>query len=478
MTRTTTDVAIVGAGIWGLAAHHFLRRLAPHLKVQLYEAAAVAGGAISTIRRGDFLFEPGPNSLLDNSPELRRLLDETGLAAQIVEARAEAARSRFIVRGGRLRKLPTSPPAMIRSDLFSLSAKLHLARELFVRRAPADAEETLEQFVLRRLGREFLDYAVDPFVSGTFAGVPAELCVRSAFRRLWNLEQNHGSLIRGAIKMARERKKTAAAAGADEKAAGAVQAGPSGKMLTFADGLQTLTRTLSAPAADRLTTGAQLQSVSRNDSGFVLGFDGASGALEVGAASVLLTMPSHAYANVRFNFDIPGAALRDIPYPPVTAVFFGYRQYPLGAPPEGFGFLVPRVEQRRILGTLWNSSAYPGRAPAGGAAFTTYIGGRRQPEITTWDDERLIAAVQDELRELMGIETAPDEIILRRWERAIPQYVMGHPQVMSAIDAVEQAQPGLLVGGNFRGGISVGDCVSRAFEAAQKIAAHLPVAAG
>jgi protoporphyrinogen/coproporphyrinogen III oxidase len=474
MTRTTTDVAIVGAGIWGLATHHFLRRLAPHLKVQLFEAAATAGGAISTVRQGDFLFEPGPNSLLDNSPELQRLLDETGLSAQLVEARPEAAKSRFIVRGGRLRKLPTSPPAMIKSDLFTLGAKLHLARELFVRRAPADAEETLEQFVLRRLGREFLDYAVDPFVSGTFAGVPAELCVRSAFRRLWNLEQQHGSLIRGAIRMARERKKAAAAAGDDAATAGAVQAGPSGKMLTFADGLQTLIGTLASPANDTLTTSARLTSVDREEAGFCLGFDSPSGPLTVAASSVLLTLPSHAYGDVRFGFEIPAAALRDIPYPPVTAVFFGFRQYPLGAPPEGFGFLVPRVEQRKILGTLWNSSAYPGRAPAGGAAFTTYIGGRRQPEITEWDDDRLIEAVRDELRDLMGIETAPDEVILRRWERAIPQYVMGHPQVMSDLDAVEQAQPGLFLGGNFRGGISVGDCVSRASEAARKIADLLP----
>jgi len=470
MPRSTTDVAIVGAGIWGLAAYHFLRRLAPSRRVQLFESAPAAGGAISTVREGYFLFEPGPNSLLDNSPELRRLLDETGLTAQIVEARTEAASSRYIVRGGRLRKLPTSPPTMIKSDLFSLGAKLHLARELFVRRAPADLEETLEQFVLRRLGREFLDYAVDPFVSGTFAGVPAELCVRSAFRRLWSLEQNHGSLIRGAIRMARERKKAAAATGANTDAAGAVQAGPSGKMLTFADGLQTLISTLAEPATDDLTTGVRLTSVDRTSSGFALGFDGASGPLEVTASSLLLTFPAHAYADVRFGFDMPAAALRDIPYPPVTAVFFGYKRYPLGDPPAGFGFLVPRVEQRRILGTLWNSSAYPGRAPVGGAAFTTYIGGRRQPEIAAWDDDRLIDAVRDELRDLMGIETAPDEVILRRWKRAIPQYVMGHPQVMSAIDAVEQAQPGLIVGGNFRGGISVGDCVSRAFEAAQKIA--------
>lgn len=471
MTRTTTDVAIVGAGIWGLSAAHFLRRLAPRARVRLFEAAPRAGGAISTEKRRDFLFEPGPNSLLDNSPELRRLLQETGLAPLVVEARPEAARCRFIVRGGRLRRLPMSPPALLRSDLFSLGAKLRLACEPFIGRASADIEETLEQFVLRRLGREFLDYAVDPFVSGTFAGVPAKLCVRSAFRRLWDLEKSHGSLIRGAVKLARERKRAANAI--DGGLAGQVQAGPGGKMLTFVGGLQTLVDTLSEPMDDNLTTGVRLTSLHREGSGFVLRFDGDAEPLDVAACTVLLTIPAHAYTGVQFGFDIPAADLRDIPYPPVTAVFFGYDQHPLVDPPDGFGFLVPRVERRRILGTLWNSSAFPGRAPDGGAAFTTYVGGHRQPEIALWEDDRLIDAVVDELRDLMGMTVAPDEVIVRRWERAIPQYVIGHPTVMNAVDALEEAQPGLHVGGNFRGGISVGNCVSRACESAQKIAASL-----
>lgn len=464
------DATIVGAGIWGLAAYHFLKRQAPDARVRVVEAGPRAGGAISTVRQGDYLFEPGPNSLLDNSPELRRLLSETGLDGQVVEARPAAAKSRYIVRDGRLQRLPMSPPAFLKADLFSWGAKLRLAREPFVSPAPADANETLEEFVLRRLGREFLDYAIDPFVSGTFAGVPEELCVRAAFRRLWDLEQTHGSLIKGAIRKARERKKAAAAAGGDTSDAGQVQAGPSGKMLTFAGGLQTLVDHLAGQVGGDLVTGARLTAVERDEDGFVVYVDGAE---PLRSAQLLLTIPAHGWASVRFGFDVPLDDLSGIPYPPVAALFFGYDQHPLADPPDGFGFLVPRVEQRRILGTLWNSSAYPGRAPDGGAAFTTYIGGRRQPEIAGWDDERLIAAVREELRDLMGISGAPDVVLLRRWERAIPQYVMSHPQVMQQVDRLEQQQPGLHVGGNFRGGISVGDCVSRACEAAGRMAQRL-----
>lgn len=467
MNERRTDVAIVGAGIWGLATHHFLQQRAPDTDVRLFDAAGVVGGTIGTVRLGDFLFEPGPNSLLDNSPELRRLLQETGLAEQIVEARPSAAKNRYIVRGGRLRRLPTSPPAFLKTDLFSWRAKLRLAREPFIRPSDPEAVETLEQFVLRRLGREFLDYAVDPFVSGTFAGVPAELSVRSAFRRLWSLEQNHGSLIRGAMAMARQRKRDAAAAGDDADAAGAVQAGPSGKMLTFEGGLQTLVDKLAEPAA--VTTGARLLSVHRLPTGFDLQFQTQEGVLKVSAPKVLLTLPAHAYQDIDTNFDLPRTALSEVPYPPVAAVFFGYKRYPLPVLPEGFGFLVPKVENRRILGTLWNSAAYPGRAPEGGAAFTTYVGGRRQPDNASWDDDRIIDAVRGELRDLMGIEPAPDEVVVRRWQRAIPQYVLGHADVMTAVDDVEQSHPGLHVGGNFRGGISVGDCVSRACETADKL---------
>lgn len=464
-------VAIVGAGIWGLSTAHFLSRLAPGTPPTVYEAEPRAGGAVQTVRRGDFLFEPGPNSLLDNSPELRELLRQTELDGQIVEAREAAAKSRFIVRDGRLRRLPMSPPAFVRADLFSTGAKLRLLREPFVRAADPEAEETLEAFVLRRLGREFLDYAVDPFVSGTFAGLPSELCVRSAFRRLWNLEQTHGSLIRGAIRMAKERKRAAAAAGAEAGDAGQLQAGPSGKMLTFADGLQTLVDTLAAPLGKRLRTGHRLRAVQRHEDGFRLRFDTPDGEYSCTCRAVLLTLPAHAYGGLECDFDVPVAALDRIPYPPVVAVYFGYNQHPLADAPEGFGFLVPRVEQRQILGTLWNASAYPGRAPAGGTAFTTYVGGRRQPELASLSDDQLIEAVAGELRDLMGIQPGPDEAIVHRWPQAIPQYLVGHIGIMAEVDALEQRCPGLFVGGNFRGGISVGDCVSRASETAQRLAA-------
>lgn len=466
------DVVIVGAGMSGLTTAHYLRRQGIE-DILLIEGAGQAGGAVQTRQLDGFLFEPGPNSLLDNSPAMKGLISQLGLDDRVIVA-ADVARKRYVVRDGRLQPLPMSPPSLIKSKLFSWKTKLRLAREPFISPAPSDAEETLEEFVLRRLGREFLQYAIDPFVAGTFAGRPEDLCVRSAFKRLWDLEQHHGSLIRGAFAMAKERKAAAKAAGNSQGDEGEIQAGPSGKMLSFDGGLQTLVGALTSPCSDRLLTGHAYLGVRRQDGGFRVTSMSTDGAHEVDARVVLLTLPAHTYPSLEFgDIDMPVADIGAIPYPPVTAVFFGYHQIPTEHPLDGFGFLTPRLENRRILGTLWNSVAYTGRAPEGGLALTTYVGGMRQPENTKYSDEEMVDVVYEELRDLMGIQLRPDISVVHRWQQAIPQYVMGHRQLSERIDAAEIEAPGLFVGGNFRGGISLGDCVTRSEELSGQIARFL-----
>jgi oxygen-dependent protoporphyrinogen oxidase len=194
----------------------------------------------------------------------------------------------------------------------------------------------------------------------------------------------------------------------------------------------------------------------------------------VDARVVLLTLPAHTYPSLEFgDIDMPLIEIGAIPYPPVTAVYFGYNKRPTEQPLDGFGFLTPRLENRRILGTLWNSVAFPDRAPEGGLAMTTYVGGMRQPENTQWSDEEIVDVVYEELRDLMGIQLRPDVHAVHRWEQAIPQYVMGHQQLMEKVDAAEVEAPGLFIGGNFRGGVSLGDCVTRGEQVAGQIATFL-----
>lgn len=293
--------------------------------------------------------------------------------------------------------------------------------------------------------------------------------MRSAFRRLYALEQKHGSLIRGAIRLKKQRRKEQ-----PEGESSRLQTGPSQRLFSFAGGFGTLVQALTDELGDDLLMGRAVQSIHRDGDTFSLLCSSPNGELQVKANSVALTIDARAYPEVAFGFDFPfRAALAQIPHPPVTSVFFGYHRNPLGRDLDGFGFLTPRLEQRRILGTLWNSCLFAGRAPEGGIALTTFVGGRRQPDNATWQDDQLVGAVREELRDLMGLEPPPDEAIVHRWPHAIPQYRVGHRDFVRRVEAFERGQPGMYLVGNYRGGISLGDCVSQAHSMSAKIATKI-----
>ena len=454
------DIAVVGAGITGLTTAHFLT--ARGLNVRIIEAGARAGGAIRTTRRGRFQVEHGPNSLLDTNPVLHELFADLGIADELIYA-SEEAKNRYILRNGQLHPLPMSPPALIKSKLFSRRAKLRLLCEPFIGRSPVAAEETLARFVERRLGKEFLDYAIDAFVAGVYAGVPEKLSVRDAFPKLYRLEEKYGSIFKGAILGKRERRKS----GQTSK--------QSARMFSFRKGLQTITDALVQKQEGSLHLGARLVAVHKETDGYMLDLISGEKGWQLKTRSLLLTIPVHAYQNLEFGFAIDSArqALEQIYYPPVTVLFFGYEQNPGGRPLDGFGFLIPTREQRQILGTIWSSTLFPDRAPAGGVALTSFVGGVRQPDNARMDDDALVDAVYAELRDLMGIEPRPDEVVIERWEHAIPQYQPGHRQLIAELKKCEVQHPGLYIGGNFRGGISVADCIEQSQKMADRIAVDL-----
>ncbi len=452
------EVAVIGAGVTGLTLAHLLDRQG--IPVRVYEAQSRPGGAIRTSHEGGFLIEHGPNSAQDTTPLLHQLFAGLGIADQL-EYASPAAKNRYVVRGGKLHAVPLGPPALLGTRLFSGAAKLRLLVEPFVRRSDPEQDEDLAHFVERRLGREFLDYAIDPFVSGVFAGLPEKLSVRSAFPRLWELEQRYGSLIKGAILGARERRKRQD------------QSKQSAQSFSFKEGLQTLTNALVRALGDKVHTGTPLQVLRQTPEGFALEL--ANHPEVVRARAVVLTIPAHGYEGLELGFDCTAArqALAQIYYPPVAVVFCGYRRNPMDHPLDGFGFLVPRRENRQILGSLWNSSLFGGRAPEGGLALTVFVGGSRQPEHALWPEDKLLGVVAEELKELLGLQERPDHQALFRWPRAIPQYQVGHQRLMEAVEACERQHPGLYLGGNFRGGISVADCVKSAHTLADRVAGAL-----
>ncbi len=437
-----TTVAVIGAGITGLTAAWTLRR--EGLDVVVFEAAPRGGGAIGSFRVGEWLHETGPNALMENSAEVPALIEEIGLAKQRVYA-SPAAKKRYVVRDDVMHAMPGSPVAFALTDLFSWKAKLKLLGEPWRRRASADEEESVAQFVNRRLGREFLDYAVNPFVGGVYAGDPARLSVKHGFPKLWKLEQEHGSLIRGAI--------------ARRNASG----GPAGRMFSFAGGLQELPRTMEHLLAGAVRRGTRVRAVRRTGAAWEVEFKTAGVVLKEKFAAVICALPPDGLAKIAFEGFAHAAELKEwsrIEHAPVASVFTGWRREAVAHPLDGFGVLVPEVERGNVLGTLFSSTIFPRRAPDGHVALTTFVGGVRQPELAGLSEEELCDLVADELRLLVGARGRPEYVHVARWPRAIPQYTLGYGRYLEICAKAEKAAPGLLIGGNGRDGISLSNCIA------------------
>ena len=438
------DVLVLGGGLSGLVAAFELQKRG--LVVGVVDANDAPGGVIGTRARDGFLYETGANSALDTTPLLNELFAEVGVA----EARRDAstvANTRYVVKNGALVALPTSPGAFLTTGAFTLGAKLRLFREPFIAAAPPQAEESIAAFVRRRLGNEFLDYAIDPFVSGIYAGDPEQISVPAAFPRLHALEQKYGSLIRGQIMGARERRKN------PEKAKNAAMS------FSFDRGMQVFPRALAGRLAHYLP-GTRVESIVRRPGG-----DYDVRALRAGtpvafaARALVVAAPAYRAAAFLEPLSAPLArALEAIRYAPVSVVASAYRREDVRHDLAGFGFLVPKKERRHILGSLFSSSMFEGRAPAGHVLLTTFVGGLRNPEMTTLPDGELTGAVEEELAALVGAgKPLWHEIV--RWTHAIPQYTLGHLERIAAVDRAAAAFPGLFWCANWRGGVSVSDCV-------------------
>ena len=448
------SVIVVGAGISGLSTAYFLDRAGSD--VTLLELEAVSGGTMQTVREDGWLVETGPTSSLETTPLLREMVKELGIGDEWVYADASADK-RYILRGGKLHPLPMTPLAFLVSGLWGGRAKLRLLGEPIVGRAPA--EESIAQFVTRRLGKEFLDYAIDPFVSGVYAGDPARLSVRAAFPKLYALEEKYGGLMKGMI------------LGAGERRQRAEKAKDKARMFSFRGGMQTFPRAIARRLGAKIRYGCDVVALERGADGrfrILLGRGG--GGIPAESDVVVLAVPAYA-AELLIRHFSPAAsdALRRISYPPVAEVFLGYRAEDMGRALDGFGYLVPAKEGRSILGTIWSSSLFPGRAPEGRVALTTFVGGSRQPQIARKNEEDLIRLVTSELRALMNVRGDPVYARVSRWERAIPQYNLGHQELMTTVDGLETDMPGLFFCSNFRGGIAVGDCVMNGEKTARRI---------
>lgn len=450
-------VVVIGAGISGLTTAYWLQQKG--INVTVLEKDSEAGGTMKTINENGWLVESGPNSALETTPLFNQLFTDLGILDERIYA-SEASNKRYILRENILHPLPMNLPAFLKTKLWSVKGKLRLLKEPFIGRA--EKEESIAEFVERRLGREFLDYAINPFVAGVYAGNPEGLSVRSAFPKLYALEEKYGGLIKGMIKGRKERTQRA------EKAK------DSAKMFSFKQGMQTLPRALGKELGEKVHLNSIVINIIPTKIGdrriYVTTYMQNGETKKIESDGVVLAVPSYAAANIIKPIDPElKKVLSSIYYPPVAELVTGYKIEKVKRELDGFGYLIPAKEKRKILGTIWSSAMYAGRAPVGYVSFTTFVGGSRNPELLKNNDDKILDFTNSELKSIIGIDGSPDFVKIIRWDKAIPQYNLGYYKTIEAIERFEQNFPGAFVCSNYRGGISVGDCVMSADKTVRNI---------
>ena len=449
-------IAVIGGGVTGLRAAHALARQGT--SVRLFESATRLGGPVHSTQQDGWLSESGPNSVQRNT-DLDQLLGELNLLAEVREARPEA-RNRYILRGGKPVPAPSSPPGLLTSPLFGIGAKLRVFTEILKRPRTRRNDVSLADFISDHFGEEIVEYGVNPFVSGVYAGNPDKLSARHAFPSLWSMEREHGSIIRGQISSAKA------------KRARGESAGPP-KIVSLAPGLGSLVDAMhNALPAGCVELNARVETLlpgerwslvwQRDDQTHTETFD-----------RVILAVPAAGLARMRIGSlgERPLAALADIEYPPVASLFLGYRREQVAHPLDGFGMLVPAAERRRILGVLFSSTLFDQRAPEGHVALTVMFGGSGRPDLGRADEATLGRIAAEELQDLLGVDGEPVYRQCHAWPRAIPQYNLGYERFLHAIEDCEHRNKGVLIGGHVRDGISLPNCLAAGRKLAERASA-------
>ena len=465
-------VAIVGGGIAGLSVAHALRAQSPEAEVVVFERGDRVGGNIRSESVDGYLCEWGPDGFLDNAPATLELVDTIGLRPRLVRS-SDEARRRYIFRNGRLHEVPLSPAAFLATRLLSTAGKLRVFAEPFSARAP-EHDESIRDFAERHIGREAAHVLVGSMVSGIFAGDASQLSLRSAFPKMHEMEAQYGSLVRAMIAKRRERR--------NENGMGA----PAGTLTSFAGGMEDLVGTAASALGAAVRTGCRVSELQVR-AGYgdpqrprlvgARAFSLGCAARTVEADAVVLAGPPQETAELVRGFS-PDAAdlLAAAPTAPLAVVCLGYDQAALASErgaQNGFGFLVPRGEGPRILGALWETSIYPGRAPHGKALIRVMIGGAMDPAAVDLNDADLLSTVRNDLSRTMGLRMTPEFVHVIRHRRGIPQYTIGHDARLRKIEAALAPHRGLFLAGNGYRGVSINACIEDARRIAGGVADHL-----
>jgi len=458
MKPTNGKIIVVGGGISGLTVAHELA--AQGADVALFEAAPQVGGRIGSEHIDGFLFEHGPNCLVAPAPAAQALIDGIGIKDQTV-LRGANVRHRYLVRDGAVRSLPLQPYRLLLSDFFSWRARLRLMAEPFV--PPFAGDETIAAFVRRRFGAEFHDTVMDALVGGLYAGDPEQLSVAAVFPHLKRIESEAGSITGGLIRNRLRHGKSDAG-------------NPATRMLfSFRDGIAQLPAALAAGLGQRIHAGHRVESLQpRAEGGFRMRVEHRGQRQSFDAATVILAVPAPTAARLLSPWQKEGAeALATLAHPPLAVVFLGYRALDVAHPLDGLGVLAPVREKRGVLGMMFSSTLFAGRAPAGHVALTAFVGGARAPELALQRADELREQVHEEARQLLDVSRAPVLARVRYWRHGLPQPGLDHAARLERLGTIESEYPGLYFAGNYRGGVSVANCIASAAQLAERVGGSL-----
>lgn len=476
--RSARRVAVVGGGITGLAAAQRLIALDDRIEVTLFEADDRTGGMIRTESCGDFLVEHGPDSFITNKPGGIQFCEDIGFADQLIPT-DETHRRSLVVRNGRplpvpdgfMLMAPAKPMAILTTSILSVSGKLRLLREAFVARRTTAEDESLASFVRRRFGTETLDRLVQPLVGGIYTADPEKLSLMATLPRFLHMEQSHGSVIRATLAEQRAKKSTAKASSGSGARYGLFTTPKAGLSSLITAAEQHLAR--SGRVQLRTSTPVRTVSTTRqpgSDCWRVNSVSGEDSAFD----SVIMTLPAFRTADVLFDepFWPLAEKLRQIEYASSAVVVTGHRLSDFNHPLDAFGLVIPRVENRNVLAVSFASRKFPCRAPENHILLRTFVGGAMQPELLQQDDASLSSMVHDELSQLLGMQSPPIFSSVSRYENAMPQYHVGHLDIVAQIDDFAAEHDGLYLAGNAYKGVGIPDSITSGRTAAESCVAR------
>lgn len=437
-----THTLIIGAGLTGLSTAHYLRKAG--IEFTVLEKDSRPGGVIQTCKENGFIYEKGPNTGVIGSESIVELFEDLKEHCEL-ETASKKVKKRYILKDGKWAALPTGLISGIKTPLFTLKDKFRLLAEPFRKRG-TNPHETLAELVKRRMGKSFLEYAIDPFILGVYAGNPEVLVPKYALPKLYNLEQNYGSFIGGAVKKRFEKKSDL------EKKVTREVFSAKGGLSNFVNALY------KSGGEENFIIEAKDITILPDSSNYKISFTLDGKPNEIFTENVITTIGSYELpALLPFINKEKMKEITELQYAKVTAVTLGFKKW-TGIPLDGFGGLIPSKEQRDILGVLFLSSLFIDRAPEGGALFTVFLGGSRNVHIADLPDDKIYAIVKNEIQNLLEISNFnPDIFKINRYKHAIPQYEASSAIRYAAINETEQQYPGLKIGGNIRDGIGMAD---------------------